>query len=118
MNALATETETTKTASRWTAATGWLLAPPRGRRATGRGRFIRILLTVSLLVTGVLAWAVALVQPWANRTGQDAQTMAAVLDTQKMQAITADLDAVCAEELPAAPAPGATRLPRRRRPAP
>jgi|WetSurMetagenome_2_1015567.scaffolds.fasta_scaffold90574_2 hypothetical protein len=106
MNATALATRVSGTAARRSALVNWLLAQPRGRWVTGRGRYLRILMTVALLVTGVVAWALALVQPWVGSTGHDAQASATVIDMQRIEAISADLESVCAAGLPPAPEPG------------
>ena len=48
----------------------WLVGQTRGRWATPRGRCVQTVLTACLLVTGLSAWAVALVQPWTAQTGE------------------------------------------------
>lgn len=55
--------------TRWAGVLTWLGGRGRGRWATWRGRWIQTALTIGLLLTGVSAWALALVQPWAGRTG-------------------------------------------------
>ena len=46
----------------------WLAGRARGRWATVRGRWIRAVLTAALLVTGLSAWALAIIQPWTMKT--------------------------------------------------
>jgi hypothetical protein len=106
MNATCATTNVVKAAPRWSAFINGLLAQPRDRWATGRNRGIRIVLTATLLVTGVSAWALALVQPWAGPRGYDTRATAAVIDLQKMQDMVAGLESVCSINLPPAQAPG------------
>jgi hypothetical protein len=70
--------------------TAWLTARPRGQWASDRGRWLRILLTAGLVVTGVSAWALALVQPWIGHSGSEV-AVAAEIDAQKIRAVSADL---------------------------
>lgn len=45
----------------------WLAGRARGRWATARGRWIQAVLTAALLVTGLSAWALAIIQPWTTK---------------------------------------------------
>jgi hypothetical protein len=85
-------------APRWADLKAWLVARPRGRWASARGRWIQTLLTVILLVTGASAWALALIQPWATHSINSAQAGVTTLDAEKMRAIAADLQKIAAEE--------------------
>ena len=68
------------------------MAPPV-RLGCGQGRRVRTALTVALIVTGVSAWALALVQPWTSRgvnvvmaslaSGVDAERLSAPVDLEK-----------------------------------
>jgi hypothetical protein len=88
----------------WLAA--WLIARPRGRWATRRGRWAQTILTIGLLLTGLVAWALALVQPWTNHMNPGGQIMAAALDAEKVRAATSDLEGLAGDNsrlTPAAP---------------
>jgi len=76
----------------------WLAARPRGRWATARGRCVQTGLTASLLLAGLAAWALALVQPWTRpgRADLGIVTIAGGMDTGKIRAAAADVERLCA----------------------
>jgi len=87
-----------------TALVSWLAGSPRGRWATTPGRWVQVLLTAGLLLTGLSAWALALVQPWATLGGDPgAVSIAEGLDTAKMRSMSADGERACPEYQPPAP---------------
>jgi hypothetical protein len=101
-------TPTREAVGRWprlAVLAAWLSARSRGRRATSRGRCVRIILTLGLLVTGLAAWALALVQPWAGHGSAYGQA-AAVLDADRIRAVAANLNRFAADEPRPLPAPG------------
>jgi hypothetical protein len=79
----------------WLAA--WLLARPRGRWATRRGRWAQTILTITLLLTGLLAWGLALVQPWTNHMSPGSQVLAS-LDAERVRAAGTDLESLSADD--------------------
>jgi hypothetical protein len=83
--------------TRWGVLFAWLAARPRGRWATARGRCVQTGLTASLLLAGLAAWALALVQPWTGRPAdRGIVTIAGGMDTGKIRAAAADVERLCA----------------------
>jgi len=84
----------------------WLAGQPRGRWATARGRWIRTAVTAGLVLTGLCAWALAIVQPWTP-CGDDLGIVAegAALDPQKIRSLSAEVASLCDEHQPAPPKP-------------
>ena len=85
----------------------WLAARPRGRWATARGRWVQTVLTSGLVLAGLGAWALALVQPWTARRG-DHGIVAVTdgVDTDRIRSVTDDVERLCASRVgPARPAP-------------
>jgi len=77
------------------AAPGRAASAPK-RRMVGRigGRRVQMALTGVLIVAGVAAWAVALVQPWGRRTGDPGLVMVPVaeLDLERIRSASASED--------------------------
>ena len=94
----------------WAGLLSWLAARPRGRWATARGRWAQTVLTAALLLAGLSAWALALVQPWTVRTMEHGVvTMTGVLDTEKIRSAASDVEKLLVE-------PAAVTKPVRRNP--
>lgn len=76
----------------------YLAALPRGRWATARRRWLQTIMTATLILTGMTAWAAALVQPWATRT-LDANLLPVptCIDTDKLRTASADIERVLDE---------------------
>ena len=96
---------TTGTAPRWRVAAAtllaWLAGRQRGRWATCRGRWIKTLLTAVLLVTGLSAWAVALVQPWTSRAANwDVMTLTSTVDAARVRAASAEVQKLVPDYVP------------------
>ncbi|HUU09168.1 MAG TPA: general secretion pathway protein GspB [Phycisphaerae bacterium] len=73
----------------------WLAGRARGRWATARGRWIQAALTAGLLVTGLGAWALAVIQPWTMKTaGAHLVSLAAGINPDQVRSA-----AVAIEEL-------------------
>jgi hypothetical protein len=71
----------------------WLASRPRGRWATARGRWCQTVLTACLVLAGVSAWALALVQPWTGRTGEyGIVSVASGVDTAKIRAAAGNVE--------------------------
>ena len=76
----------------------WLGGHGRGLWATSRGRWIHGTLTIALLVTGVSAWALALVQPWTARTANAGMVaMTTGVDADKSRSAEVDPEALLSE---------------------
>lgn len=89
----------------------WLAPRQRGRWATCRGRWIKTVLTAALLITGLSAWAVALVQPWTGRSGDlDVISFGPGVDAAKVRSASVDGRKLVPEYVPP------TRKPLRRNP--
>ena len=75
----------------------WLAGHATGRLAAGRGRWIKMILTVALLVTGLSAWALAVVQPWAARTSDPGIVAlpAAEVNPEKVRALSQEVERLC-----------------------
>jgi len=103
MTGNATQPGAAPSPTRWGVLFAWLAARPRGRWATARGRCVQTGLTASLLLAGLAAWALALVQPWTRpgRADRGIVTIAGGMDTGKIRAAAADVERLCAT----APAP-------------
>ncbi|MBE3123307.1 MAG: hypothetical protein IMZ65_00715 [Planctomycetes bacterium] len=79
-------------------AIAWLGGRGRGRWATSRGRWIHRALTIALLLTGVSAWAVALVQPWKARTANAGMVAVTTgVDAEKVRSAEVDPEALLGE---------------------
>jgi hypothetical protein len=97
MNEQPNEAAVASSPSRWAFLTSWLAARPRGRWATARGRWAQTCLTASLLLAGLAAWALALVQPWTGRSVDPGIVMfAGGMDTEKIRAAAAEVEQLCA----------------------
>jgi len=101
---------TTGTVPRWRVAAAtlmaWLAGRQRGRWATCRGRWIKTLLTAALLVTGLSAWAVALVQPWTGRAPNwDVMTLTSTVDAARVRAASAEVLKLVPAYVPPTPKP-------------
>jgi len=70
-----------------------------GRTACGRGQWVKTVLTAALLVTGLSAWAIAVVQPWAARTGDPGiiALPAANVTAQKVKSVAEEAERLCTE---------------------
>lgn len=76
----------------------WLGGHGRGLWATSRGRWIHGTLTIALLVTGVSAWALALVQPWTSRTANAGMVAVTTgVDADKIRSAEVDPEALLSE---------------------
>jgi hypothetical protein len=75
----------------------WLAGHATGRLAAGRGRWIKMILTVALLVTGLSAWALAVVQPWAVRTADPGIVAlpAADVSPEKVRTLSREVERLC-----------------------
>ena len=98
MTGNATQPGAAPSPTRWGVLFAWLAARPRGRWATARGRCVQTGLTASLLLAGLAAWALALVQPWTRpgRADRGIVTIAGGMDTGKIRAAAADVERLCA----------------------
>jgi len=101
---------TTGTPPRWRVAAAtllaWLAGRQRGRWATCRGRWIKTLLTAALLVTGLSAWAVALVQPWTGRSANwDVMTLTSTVDAARVRAASAGVQKLVPDYVAPTPKP-------------
>jgi hypothetical protein len=77
---------------------------PPGRLGTGHGRRIRTILTGALVLTGISAWALALVQPWATHGATIALvTMANGVDAERLRTAPVDLEKQISENATEAP---------------
>lgn len=84
----------------------WLAGRQRGRWATCRGRWIKTVMTAALIVTGLSAWAVALVQPWTARpTDPSVITAGVVMDAAKVRLGLAGDRGIVTEYVPPSPKP-------------
>jgi hypothetical protein len=96
----------------WTGAVamfGSLAGAQSGHLSGGHGRWVKATLTGALVLTGVIAWALALVQPWTSRAS--AMTLMATpaeVDTERLRSSAVDLETV----INASPAPAAGLLKR------
>ena len=82
----------------------WLAARPRGRWATARGRWVQTVLTSGLLLTGLTAWALALVQPWTAYPGDHGiVTFVNGVDTARIRAASTDIEKLCRSRVGAPP---------------
>jgi hypothetical protein len=88
--------------SRWAGLMLWLAAHPRGRWATARGRWCQTVLTACLVVTGISAWALALVQPWTGRSADyGIVTFGDGMDTGKIRGAPLDVEKLFPTHVPA-----------------
>ena len=76
----------------------WLGGRPAGGLRTGRGRWVKMILTAGLLVAGLSAWAIAVVQPWAARTTDPGivAVASANVTPQQMRLLSEDVERLCA----------------------
>jgi len=82
----------------------WLAGRARGRWATARGRWIQAVLTAALLVAGLGAWALAIIQPWTTKVvDRDAFAVSAGVTPDRVRSATVGVDELVGE--PAAPVP-------------
>jgi len=103
MNEKPTDSVAVTKPSRWAGLMLWLASHPRGRWATARGRWCQTLLTAALIVAGVSAWALALVQPWTGRSGNyGIVTSAEGMDTEKIRAASLTVENLFPAQAPAA----------------
>ena len=92
--------------SRLSGLVAWLASYPRSRWAVAKARRVHIVLTAALLVTGLTAWALAVVQPWTSRFEVSPVLVAPPgLDPEKVRAISAALDKLYGEVMPQPSAP-------------
>ncbi|HUX00320.1 MAG: hypothetical protein WBD63_05010 [Phycisphaerae bacterium] len=77
----------------------WLGGRTVGRPACGRSQWVKTVLTAALLVTGLSAWAIAVVQPWAARTGDPGiiALPAANVTAQKVKSVAEEAERLCTE---------------------
>ena len=102
MNENATHPGAADKPSRWAGLMLWLASCPKGRWATARGRLCRAVLTAGLIVAGVSAWALALVQPWTGRSGNfGIVTVADGMDTGKIRAASVNVEKLFPAQAPA-----------------
>jgi hypothetical protein len=79
----------------------WLAGRQRGRWATRRGRWIKTVLTAALIVTGLTAWAVALVQPWTGHRGDPGDVaLGSSVDVEKLRQASAEVQKIVREYVP------------------
>jgi hypothetical protein len=103
MNENATHPGVVAKPSRWAGLMLWLASCPKGRWVTARGRLCRAVLTAGLIVAGVSAWALALVQPWTGRSGNfGIVTIAEGMDTGKIRAASVNVERLFPAQAPAA----------------
>ena len=79
-------------------AGGWLGVRRMGRRVAGRGRWVRMILTAGLVVAGLSAWAIAVVQPWTGRA-YDPGIVAlptTTLTPEQVRSLSEDVERLCA----------------------
>jgi hypothetical protein len=92
--------------ARYAGLFAWLAARPRGRWATARGRWFQAFLTAILALTGLSAWALALVQPWTGRGGDRGMvTATGGIDSQKMRSAADEIERWLSEPTAATPRP-------------
>jgi Type II secretion system protein B len=66
---------------------------PLGRLDGSHGRRVRAILTAALVLTGVSAWALALVQPWTSRGANVAMmTLPGGVDAERLRSASVDLE--------------------------
>ncbi|MCX5656310.1 MAG: general secretion pathway protein GspB [Planctomycetota bacterium] len=91
---------------RWAGLLLALASRPRGRWATARGRWCQTLLTAGLVVAGVGAWALAIVQPWPGHlTERGAVSAAGGVDTGKIRAASDEVEKRLPPPVPTARTP-------------
>jgi hypothetical protein len=75
----------------------WLAGHATGRLTAGRGRWIKMILTVALLVTGLSAWALAVVQPWAARSADPGIVALPAVDVspEKVRMLSQEVERLC-----------------------
>lgn len=87
--------------TRYASLLTWLAGRQRGRWATCRGRWVKTVLTAALIVTGLSAWAVALVQPWTGRGGDvDFVGLGPGVDEEKVRQASAEVQQIVSEHVP------------------
>jgi len=83
----------------------WLAGRARGRWATARGRWIEAVLTAALLVAGVGAWALAIIQPWTSKTtGSGVFAVSAGVTPDRVRSAAVGVDELVGERVAAMPA--------------
>ena len=92
--------------SRFAGLVAWLSAYPRCQWAIAKARRVQIVLTAALLVTGLTAWALAIVQPWTNRSDAG-PTIAGPsgFDTGKIRSMSVALEKLFGDVMPQASKP-------------
>jgi len=92
--------------SRFSGLVARLASYPRSRWAVAKARRVHIVLTAALLVTGLTAWALAVVQPWTSRFEVSPVLVDAPgLDPEKVRAISAALEKLYSDVMPQPSAP-------------
>lgn len=85
-------------------ARGWLSPRRQDRPASARSRWVQAILTAGLLLTGLSAWAVALVQPWSGRQGDlGVVFVAGGFDAERVRSAATDVEELLAEKPAAEP---------------
>jgi len=92
--------------SRFSGLVAWLASYPRSRWAVAKARRVQIVLTAALLVTGLTAWALAVVQPWTSRSDVGL-TIAGPsgFDSGKIRSMSAAFEKRCGDVMPQASKP-------------
>jgi len=84
----------------------WLAGRARGRWATARGRWIEAVLTAALLVGGLGAWALAIIQPWTSKTTDSGVFAASAgVTPERVRSAAADVEELVGERVAAMPEP-------------
>ncbi len=84
----------------------WLAGRSRGRWATARGRWIQAMLTVALLVTGLSAWALAIIQPWTTKVADRGVFAASPgVTPDRVRSAAVSLEELVGEHVSAVPRP-------------
>jgi len=77
---------------------------PSGRLGSGCGRRVRTALTAALVVTGLSAWALAVVQPWVGRGASMAMvSMGGGVDAGRLRTAAVDFEKAISENPALAP---------------
>lgn len=83
----------------------WLAGRARGRWATARGRWIEAVLTAALLVAGLGAWALAIIQPWTSKTTDSGVfAVSAGVTPDRVRSAAVEVEELVGERVAAMPA--------------
>ena len=84
----------------------WLAGRARGRWATARGRWIQAVLTAALLVAGLGAWALAIIQPWTAKTADPGVfAVSSGVTPEKVRSAAVGVDELVGDRKATVPAP-------------